>query len=344
MQALVKTSKGVGNVELKEVDTPKINEDEVLIEVKAAGICGSDILIYYDRHANIPPMIMGHEFAGVIDKVGKQVTNWSEGDRVVSETSAQVCRSCFFCRSGNHKVCPEKKVFGIGTDGAFAKYVKVPAWLLHKIPPNVSFEEAALSEPTAVVVHALIERTRINTHDFLTVLGAGPIGLISAQASISAGAETLITGTSADAKTRLKLAHELGIKHVINVETEDLISKVMDLTQKKGADIVVDASGAEPALHQAFEIVSRLGIISAIGITGKDYIKVPWDKLIFKAPRIIYNFSSKFSSWEKALAMMSTGAIKLKPMVTKFSLKDWEIAFKKVESKEIIKGVLIPGD
>ena len=159
MKALVKYGKGKGMVEIREVPEPGIKEDEVLVEVKAASICGSDLHIWHDRHPYWPPVIMGHEFSGVIALVGERVKGWKAGDRIVTETRTGACGTCFTCQSGYPQVCEQKRAFGIGINGAFGRVVAVPAKLLHRLPESISFEAGAIMEPIAVCATAIFERS-----------------------------------------------------------------------------------------------------------------------------------------------------------------------------------------
>src|SRR3990172_7629700 len=160
MLALVKLQKGKGFLKLKEVETPKIVADEVLIEVKAAGICGTDIHVKNDEFPYWPPVILGHEFSGKIVEIGSKVDSYEVGDRVVAEPHTLACGKCYLCRTGNIQICSSKRSIGWGIDGAFTKYIKMPEKLLHKIPDKVSYEHAAVVEPTANVVHDVLERSK----------------------------------------------------------------------------------------------------------------------------------------------------------------------------------------
>ena len=178
MKALVKTKKGKGFLEIKEMPVPEINHDEVLIKVYYTGICGTDIHIFTDQFPlYYPPVILGHEFSGEIVKLGEKVTSWKTGDRVVAECQSLVCGKCRFCRTGHPEACLFKRSPGWGINGSFADYIKMPDWLLHKIPDNVSYKEAALTEPAAVSSQALYSRAKVSAGDFVVVLGTGPIGI-----------------------------------------------------------------------------------------------------------------------------------------------------------------------
>ena len=344
MKAIVKCRKGDGFIELREVARPVIRSEEVFIKVKAVGICGTDIHILNDEFEYSAPVIMGHEFSGEIVEIGKKVKRWKVEERVVSELHTGACRVCRLCRTGSPQICSKKRPIGSGTDGAFTEFIKVPSWLLHRIPEEVSFEEAALAEPTAVCVHCILEKTGIESDDFVAILGPGPIGLLAAQVAKSAGASyVLISGTSRDANIRLKLAGELGINYVVNTDKEDPVSKVKELTNDTGADVVIEASGSPLAINQAFKMVRRGGRISALGMTEKEKVEIPWNVGIMKGVQIALPFSSGYTSWEKALSLIASKKINVASLITqRFPLKDWLKAFNLVKEGQAIKALLIP--
>ena len=344
MLALVKTAKGVGNLELRDVPEPQIAPDEVLIEVKATGVCGTDIHVKHDRFPYWPPVVLGHEFAGQICEVGDEVQGWKVGDRVVGEPHTKACGVCWLCRQGHIQICPEKRSPGWGIDGAFTKYLKYPPKLLHGIPDHVSFEEAALVEPTANVVHDVLERSRVEAEDFVVVLGPGPIGLLAAQCARAEGARAvMIAGTPADEKLRLKTARQLGVEHVVNVAEQSALERCLELTEGRGADLVVEASGAEAAINDAVEMVRKKGRISAVGMTGKDDIRFAWDKAIFKACDIYFNLSTSYTSWDRAISLIASGKVNAEALISHCEpLSDWERVFDDVENMRALKAVLVP--
>ena len=218
MQALVKTQKGSGFIELRDAPEPSPGAGEVLIEVKACGICGTDIHVWHDEFPYWPPVIMGHEFSGEVVAAGPETGLFKVGDRVVGEPHTRACGHCYLCRTGNIQICALKRSPGWGIDGAFTKFLKMPERLLHRIPDSMSYDVAALVEPTANTVHDVVERARVSAGDFVVVLGPGPIGLLAALTARAAGArDVVIVGTPADEAFRLKKARELGFKNVINV-------------------------------------------------------------------------------------------------------------------------------
>lgn len=344
MLALVKTAKGVGNLELRDVPEPQIAPDEVLIEVKATGVCGTDIHVKHDRFPYWPPVVLGHEFAGQICEVGDEVQGWKVGDRVVGEPHTKACGVCWLCRQGHIQICPEKRSPGWGIDGAFTKYLKYPPKLLHGIPDHVSFEQAALVEPTANVVHDVLERSRVEAEDFVVVLGPGPIGLLAAQCARAEGARAvMIAGTPADEKLRLKTARQLGLDHVVNVAEESALERCLELTEGRGADLVVEASGAEAAINDAVEMVRKKGRISAVGMTGRDDIRFAWDKAIFKACDIYFNLSTSYSSWDRAISLIASGKVNAEALISHCEpLSNWERVFDDVENMRALKAVLVP--
>ncbi|MEW6355184.1 MAG: zinc-binding dehydrogenase [Planctomycetota bacterium] len=344
MLALVKTKKGPGNLELREVPMPVYDADEVLIEVKAAGICGTDLHVKEDRFPYWPPVILGHEFAGVIAEVGKDVKNFKVGDRVVGEPHTRACGKCYLCRTGNIQICPDKRSPGWGIDGAFAKYLKMPEKLLHRLPDHVSFEEGAVVEPTCNVVHDVLERGRVEPNDFVVVLGPGPIGLLAAMAAKAGGARAvMIIGTPADEELRLAKAREIGVDHVVNLAETNPMEKCMELTHGVGADLVVEASGAEPAINSAVELVRKKGRITAIGIPATDRTSFAWRGAMFKVCDIIFNLSTSYTSWDKAIGLIASGRINAASLIThKEPLTNWERVFADLENLRGLKGILIP--
>ncbi len=344
MRALVKKAKGKGLIELAQVPIPKVELDTVLVRVKAAGICGSDLKILYDEHPYYPPVVLGHEFSGEIVDKGKGVKGWSIGDRVVAEVHGNVCGRCRFCLSGKRHLCPDKRALGWGIDGGFAEYVKVPAWLLHKIPGSLSFEEAALSEPMAIVVHGMLERARIEPEDVVVILGCGPLGLLALQAAKASGAAyVMITGTNQDEKVRLNVAAQLGADDTVNVDTTNPVAILMETTKGRAADLVVDLSGSPSAIRQGLDMVRTDGRFLAIGIPSVQEVSLPWKDLIFRAPHAIFHFSSCYTSWERALSLFATGKVKVMPLISHvLDLNQWRKGMKMTETREAIKVVLTP--
>lgn len=344
MKAVVKYAKGKGLVEIQEVPEPRMKDDEVLIEVKAVSVCGSDLHIYHDSHPYWPPVILGHEFSGVIADVGKRVREWKIGDRVVSETKTGACGTCYMCQSGFPQVCEQKRPYGIGINGAYTKYVAGPAHLLHRLPENIPFEVGAVIEPTAICVTSILERSGLQAGEFVAITGPGPIGLISLAVAKAAGARWVgITGTSSDEGIRFKKARELGVDLTITVDKENPVQIISEVTNGLGVDILIETSGSGRAISQAFEMVRRLGRICAIGISGRDEVPIPYDRGIFKALRYDFCFSSSWTAWERTIGLISKGLLPIEKIIThKFPLEKWEEAFHLLENLQAAKVILIP--
>jgi len=343
MKAVVKHAHGKGNVELREMPEPTPGPDEVMIEVKAAGICGSDLHIF-DEDIKLPirpPVIMGHEFSGVIAEVGSSVTKWKPGDRVTSETSAYVCGECVSCRTGNYNVCAEKRLIGYWFNGAFTKYCVVPSRLVHRLPDNVSFLSGALCEPLACCVNGMIEKTRIEPGDLVVIAGLGPIGLLSLQIAKSQGASVILCGTSQDGK-RLKLGEELGADLTVNVEEEDPWRAVSRMTNGAGADVFIDCSGSPNAVRMGFKLVRRGGQYTQIGLTGRPF-NLDFDLVAYKELIVRGSLGQRWTSWKTGLKMLSKGLVKTEPLISDvLPLSQWETGFRKIRMKEGIKVILKP--
>ena len=218
MKALVKTEKGVGHLALMDMPEPKPGPGEVLIEVQASGICGTDVHVKYDRFPYWPPVILGHEFAGIIVELGPGCKHYEQGDRVVGEPHTRHCGQCHFCRTGNVQICSHKRSPGWGIHGSMARYLVMPEQLLHRIPDTMDFDTAAVVEPTANAVHDLCERAGVTAGDFVVVLGPGPIGVLAGLTARAAGARHVVmVGAPPDEESRLDKARQLGFPTVLNV-------------------------------------------------------------------------------------------------------------------------------
>lgn len=344
MRALVKTQKGVGHIELRDAAKPSPKSDEVLIEIAACGICGTDIHVKHDNFPYWPPVILGHEFTGTIVETGKDCTKLKEGDRVVAEPHTRACGKCPLCRTGNIQICPEKRSPGWGIDGGMAEYICYPEKLLHKIPQNMSWDQAVMTEPTANIVTDLLERARVEPGDFVVVTGPGPIGLIAAMAARTAGAsQVVIVGTPGDVGLRFNTARELGFDNLLNVAVDDPAKVVMEMTGGIGADIIVECSGSAAAINSCPDMLKKMGRVCAIGLTGGKKIELQWDKFAFRVATVVFNLSTFYTSWQKSINLIASGQIKAEKLVThKMKLDDWEKAFAAVENLEALKAVLIP--
>lgn len=342
MQALVKYGRRDGDVEIREVDEPVLARDRVLIEVKAAGVCGSDIHMWREHQswAVKLPLILGHEFAGEVVEVGEAVTGVQVGDRVACETAESVCGRCVYCLSGNYNLCPNRLGYGALADGAFTRYVAALPEILHRVPDHVPFEHAALTEPISVAYNALVEKTDMRPGDLVVIQGPGPIGIMALQIVRLRGAGTIVMlGTDADER-RLEVAVELGAHHTVNVQRQDAEALIRSLGDGFGADLVVDCTGVSRALQQSLELVRPNGRITKIG-WGPQPLDFSLDPLVGKAVTLQGSFSHTYSTWERVVGLLSTGQVNLDPVIGGvYALDEWEEAFSRMEEGQNVKSVL----
>lgn len=343
MKALVKTQKGKGFLELRDVPEPQVKAGEVKIEIAACGICGTDVHVKHDEFPYWPPVTLGHEFAGTVVEVGPNCRSAKVGERVVAEPHNLSCGVCYLCRTGNTHICAAKRSPGWGVDGGMAKYICYPEKLLHRMPEGMTFDQAAVVEPTANAVTDVIERARITAGDFAVVIGPGPIGLLAAMVARAAGArEVVVIGTPADAALRLKKAKELGFT-TVNLGEANPVDVVMGLTGGIGADLVIECSGSPKAIPGTIDLVRKLGKICVIGLTGNRPVEVPWDKFSFKVVEVIFNLSTSYTSWDRTIALIHKGLVPAEKIIThRLPLAQWEEAFAAVENLTALKALLIP--
>lgn len=336
MKALRKLGRGSKNVKLEDIEEPKLKEGYALVKVKAAGVCGSDILIREDKHPYEAPITMGHEFAGAVE----EPEEW-KGKRITSQTTYSTCGRCYLCKSGNPQLCPEKKVIGVKADGAFTEKILVPARGLHKLPESISYEQGAITEIGADVVYALNERAGLEAGNFLAIFGPGPVGIFAAQIGKASGAEVAIVGTRSERDVyRLGIVEKLGADHILYAD-ESPAEEIKKLTGGTGADITLEGSGAAPACLEALKATRNLGKVIAFGIP-KNRVTIPWNELVFTGIQLIFHLSSTWTSWEKVLKLMALEKVRTGPMIKTFSLEDWEKAFEEFQRGEVVKSVLIP--
>ena len=251
----------------KDVPEPHLGPEDVLVQVKTCGICGSDIHgLDGSSGRRIPPLIMGHEASGVIARVGSQVTGWREGDRVTFDSTVY-CGTCHFCRRGAINLCDNRRVLGVSCDdyrqhGAFAELVAVPARILYRLPEGLSFEQAAMVEALSIAVHA-VERTPLSLNDTAVVLGSGMIGLLIIQVLRAAGCGQIIA-VDLD-PGRLELARQLGADEGLKSDAVDVLARVHQRTARRGADVSFEVVGLTPTLNLAIQCLRKGGSLTMVG-------------------------------------------------------------------------------
>ncbi|MBP1040888.1 zinc-binding dehydrogenase [Vagococcus sp. BWB3-3] len=342
MKALRKTNPGYNQMRYTNVVTPDLKEDEVKIRVLFTGICGSDIHNFKGEYTKVTPLTLGHEFSGEIVEVGESVERLEVGDIVSSETTFEVCEKCPYCLKEEYNLCSQRKGLGTQIDGSFAEYVIAKASRCHKIPDNITPQVAAMLEPLACCVHAVMEKTAIQSGETIAVFGPGPIGLLMSLVLKTYQVTVILIGITQD-KKRLQLASTLGIDQIIDSQTCDLTSKVASLTDNLGVDYVFECSGSPVALRQAFQISKKQGTIIQEGLFAKDMIPIDMSLLIHKEIQYIGSRTQKPSSWLKSLDLLESEKIDLTPLVSAvYPLAEWEQAFQKVMAGDDIKVLLQP--
>lgn len=337
--AVVNYAPEANSVELQDIPVPEIGPDEVLLEVSAVGVCGSDLHQWTADHSwpvNYP-VVLGHEFAGTISKAGDLVKNWSTGDRVVSETAAIIDPDNPMSREGRYNLDPTRKGFGYGVNGAMTRFVRVPARCLHHVPDSLPLEKAALTEPCCVAYNAVVMNGDIQPGDRIVVFGPGPIGLLCAAMARLQGAEVAVVGLERD-KGRLEIAERFyGCQPII----EGLDNWALE-TDGLGVNGVVDAAGVSVTLKKSLEIVRPGGWISKVG-WGPQPLGFSLDPLVQKNIRLQGSFSHNWPIWERVIRLLTTGQLNIEPIIGGiWSLSDWHTAFETMHSGEIVKAVLTP--
>jgi alcohol dehydrogenase/L-iditol 2-dehydrogenase len=341
MHALVYTAPREGTL-LQEIARPEPGPGQVLLQVAAVGVCGTDVHVWQGEHRHMRgPVVLGHEFAGVVAAVGPGVSDVQVGERVVSETAAFVCGACIYCRSGNYNVCPNRRGFGFQADGAMAHYVCSRPAILHRVPEHVPMAYAALTEPACVAYNAIIEKSRPRPGEHAVVIGPGPIGLMCVQILRLCGpARLTMIGLRQDS-ARLELAKLVGADEVIVADEEDAVERVRSWGDGFGAHLVVDAVGVSATLNQSLDLVRPNGQITKIG-WGPAPVGFSIDRLVAKAATLQGSFSHTYNTWENVLALLGSGKLDIRPLIALYGLEDWHTAFSAMEDLEVAKAVLLP--
>ena len=323
---------GVKKFKYMDVDRQEPKDGELLIRIKAVGICGTDMELYYGTMPFFKtglskyPLIPGHEWSGVVEKVGKGVASFKPGERVTGDVSIG-CGKCINCKRGLYSCCKNRREVGIsgGKDGAFAEFIVMPEQFTYKLPEAVSFDAGALTETTATVIKS-IRRTPIPLGSVVLVLGAGPIGLMGLQASVVGGAGYSIVAARKDPK--LKIAKQLGADRVVNVLKEDLLKVVKEISDGLGVDYCIEASGGIDMMAQASFLVRDGGIINIVGIYPTTIPNYDMSDVVLRDIALIGSVASP-NAWEATLKLMGSGRIKTEPCIThRFKLEEIDKAIK----------------
>jgi L-iditol 2-dehydrogenase len=333
------------HLEVTDVPAPVPAKDEVLIRVAACGICGSDVHGYDGSSGRrIPPVVMGHEAAGIVASVGTDVKNVSEGDRVTFDSTI-FCGTCDFCLRGEINLCDHRQVLGVSCSdyrrhGAFAEYVAVPSRIVYRLPGQMSFAEAAMLEAVAVAFHA-VSLTEVSPGSTALVVGAGMIGLLIAQALRVAGCSHVLVADIDE--SRLNLAKQLGASEALRADEPNIVSRILQLSNA-GVDLAVEAVGRNQTVGLAIDSVRKGGYVTLVGNIAPE-ITLPLQKVVTRQIRLQGSCASA-GEYPKAIELMSTGAINVKPLITAVAPLDhgpqW---FERLYAREpnLMKVVLTPG-
>jgi L-iditol 2-dehydrogenase len=279
-----------------------------------------------------------------VEKVGPDISLVAVGDRVVGEPHTKACGHCYLCRTGNIQICAAKRSPGWGIDGAMAEYLVMPERLLHKVPASMSDEVAAVIEPAANAVHDVLERATVEAGDLVAVVGPGPIGLLAAMAARAAGArEVVIIGRDVDEPLRLPKARELGFGRTVNGQQQNPVEVVQELSDGRGADLVVECSGSAGGIAMGVDLARKKGRFCAIGLTRPEPIPFPYSKASFKVLDMFFCLSTSYTCWDKTINLVAGGKMNLGAIIThRKPLAEWESVFADIDHQRALKAVLIP--
>jgi L-iditol 2-dehydrogenase len=332
-------------LDIVDMAKPQPADDELLIRIQACGICGSDVYGYDGGTGRrIPPIVMGHEAAGIVETIGKAVSGFQPGDRVTFDSTVS-CGKCFFCLRGQINLCNEREVIGVSTPafrraGAFAEYVVVPERIAYHLPANLSFPHAALIEAVSVAVHA-VSLTPIELDDVVVVVGAGMIGLLTVQVALLAGAGRVFAVDVDD--SRLELARNLGATCTFNFRDSSTVPALIELTAGRGADAVLECVGTSATVKLSLDTVRKAGTVTLVGnITPT--IEIGLQAAVTRQIRLQGSCASS-GEYPACISLMSRGAIRVEPLLSAVApLKDGAEWFRRLHEREegLLKIVLEP--
>jgi L-iditol 2-dehydrogenase len=339
MRAIVKVDRKHGGIRVMDVPMPSPKEDEVLVRIRNASICGSDIHAYHfapTHHFIEPPVIMGHESSGEVVQIGKAVAGFNRGDRVVIE-AINYCGQCESCLRGNPHICNRFQIRGMHRDGIFTEYVAVTPNYIHKIPDSLSFEKACLVEPTSVLTHAVLDRSDIRSGDLVLITGPGPIGLLAAQMVKAVGAEPVVVGIDSDEEVRLPIAKALGYE-TINVSHQSITDAVRSLYGRDTVHAIVECSGASSIFQNCLEVVAKGGGITLVGLFAKP-VEANLSIAVRKEISIYTSFASNWLNFERAIKLLDQGVIQTETLVSYYDPDNAIQAFEDAIAKKVPKPV-----
>lgn len=332
-------------LKIEDLPVPVCRPRDVLIQVAACGICGSDVHGYDGSTGRrIPPVVMGHEAAGIVAAVGAEVSAVAPGDRVTFDSTVY-CARCEFCLRGEANLCENRQVVGVSCGeyrraGAFAEYITVPEYIIYQLPPSLSFADAAMLEAVSVALHA-VKLSQIEGGETALVIGAGMIGLLVLQAARVAGCSRVFVA-DVDA-TRLEMAAALGAAETLHASGVDLTREVLRLTNGRGVDVVLEAVGHTETVATAIDCVRKGGAVTLIGNLVPQ-VSVPLQKIVTRQIRLQGSCASA-GEYPEAIELVSSGKVKVAPMISAIApLRDGPQWFERLYAHEpnLMKVILDP--
>lgn len=342
MLALVKAGPGLRGVSLRSWLVPRPRTGEVLVRVRAVGVCGTDLHIIHDEYDHAEPLVLGHEWAGEVVALGSKVRGWRVGARVVGELHTRACGRCPLCRSGNQQICPFKRPYGTYEHGALATYFRIPVPLLHRIPPGFSYAEAALLEPTACAIHGSQRVPTLRRSDTVAVVGHGPIGLLLATYLQNSRRvrRVVLVGSSRHGRSRLTITQRLGIRNV--VDSQRGLAAVQRAVGRAGADVVFEAGGSADSIPLAVDLAKRDGTIGLLGLSSRP-VSLPWNDLVKRDLTLVFSFSSNAAAWEEAIRAFRRGWIRPRALGARvLPLRQWRRGLALLAARRTAKVILVP--
>jgi len=329
----------------EDVPKPEYGLDDLLVQVKACAICGSDVHgIDGSTGRRIPTIIMGHEASGVIAEVGENVKEFAAGDRITFDSTIY-CGECYFCRKGQVNLCDNRRVLGVSCNdyrqnGAFAEYVTIPQHIAYHLPDGISFEQAAMVEPVSIALHA-VGRSALSLNDTVVVVGVGMIGLFVVQILRIAGCGRIIA-IDLD-RNKFELARKFGATHCLAADQEDLLTQITNLTNGRGADLAFEVVGITPTVKIAVDVLRKGGSLTLVG-NLKPQIDFPLQSIVTRQISV-YGSCASSGEYPTCLDLIEHGKVNVDALISATApLKDGAIWFKRLYDKEpgLMKVILAP--
>jgi len=342
MKAVMKYAPGKGNVALMDTAEPVCGDKQVKIEVAFCGVCGTDLHVLHDTFRSYPPVILGHEVAGTIVEMGKDVSGLALGDHAtILGATAVTCGRCLYCRSGNFMFCPNRRGMGHGVNGAFARYLVVRPDQIYRLPEGFGLDEAALSEPFAVAVQAVTELTQVRIGDTALISGPGPIGLLCLKLLAAEGIKTIVAGAPGDT-ARLEAAGRMGAAVTVNTGESNLEEAAKEHTGGRGVDVAFECAGHPDSVRGCLDALRPMGRYTQVAINGRD-IQFPIDRLIYKQLTLTGSLCYTERTWDRVMKIFAQGKVRLADLITaKHPISEWGAGFDLCMQKKALKVLLYP--